>query len=1116
MSSCCVSISNYENTLCGLNNGSITATTTSTYNPFKFYLYETTIGYITSATTNSVNYIFNSLTAGTYYVTSTDNIGCTAQSETVIILSSDELDYGLYVVNDAGCAVDSGKIFVTGLTGTPPYTYSWNTTPVQTTSSITGLSAGAYIVTVTDGSGCVKSKTGIVTEVPPLGIVSILTTDPSCFSSDGEITVVVSGGTAPYNYSATTLGNNYSFDNFFTFTNVSSGNYNILITDAGLCTTTGFITVLTPGGISIVNLTYSPSTCGSSGYVTIQVVGGSPPYTYTLTKDGGPTSTQLNGSPVTFTTLTSGNYSLTITDGGPCEYSTEFTIENANTTVVNTNITGTTCGNPNGAITVTAIGPEPSYTFTLDGVNVQTAISSVTYNTLVSGPHTITVSDANGCSQTIIENIPSSSGVDFILVGTDALGGNDGEITALITQGTPPFTWTWSPNVNGQTGLTVTTLTAGTYSLTVIDDNGCETIRTIIINGNSILTSYQVFNVCDSDLANYGELLLKGPKQMLLEGFNELTIDDENCVLNQSIFEAIVTISGITKTEQFFTGTTLDEYPTIEQWVDIIKSLILTYEGIGSVVFDIENNKITISTDCKSEISLNDVEVKVDLKIDYDISCVSCGGECNCYSIIGPKGCLIQYLDCDLQESEVLLDGTQEVKVCGKEILGSQCDNDCTNPLEYFFKKINEDFEILSTYSPEAPLLYDNFVNNYLNNSLIISNATNTVCCPDCGAETLNFYSLTSGDLYAGIYAFLGQSPTCCFNYSANTLYHNYIIDIMESYGLTPSNVCDSGFLNCLSLLENIVGTLNYNDFITNSGIYESPMTQNSTLLCSLIDALQYAKDNFGISENELYDTFINVIDIGFVSYCFNDFVFMGGAESGFETFSIISGGTIPSAVCSGLTINNVSECIDNICPSACTSPINYLFDYMSEYESSEPKVYLEILQLTLINGLIFDNSNGEYCCPDNCTGNNFYYISDYDRFGDYYQSYFSTEVIDITNCCLNHILTSESYLKYQDLTDLGYQFQPVTCCNSFEPCTEKFSHVISTKNPLTVIELSTINGFSPWCDIIDRITGLPYNDYDQIDILYGLLGVSLVIGCEGDNMFIGSTETYVNWLYPA
>jgi hypothetical protein len=197
------SIIGFENTLCGLDNGSVSAMTSNLYGAATFDLYETTNGFISTIYTEYDNYQFTNLSAGTYYVVANDGGGCTGQSDTIIIQDSNTVDFGLYVVNDAGCAVNSGKIFVTGLTGNPPYTYLWSNG--STGSTITGLTTGGYNVTVTDNTGCSVSKTGLVSQVPPLGIASILTTDPSCYSSDGEITVYITGGTAPYNFSASSI-----------------------------------------------------------------------------------------------------------------------------------------------------------------------------------------------------------------------------------------------------------------------------------------------------------------------------------------------------------------------------------------------------------------------------------------------------------------------------------------------------------------------------------------------------------------------------------------------------------------------------------------------------------------------------------------------------------------------------------------------------------------------------------------------------------------------------------------------------------------------------------------------------------------------------------------------
>ena len=635
----CVSVDGFTNTLCGNDNGSVTATTTNMFGNAIFYLYDYDNGFITSALTTYETFEFTNLSASTYYVVADDGGGCTGKSETIIIQDSNTVDYGLYVVNDAGCAVNSGKIFITGLTGNPPYTYLWSNG--TTGSTLTGLTTGGYNVTVTDNTGCSVSKTTLVSQVPPLGIATILTTDPSCYSSDGEITVVVTGGTAPYNFSASSIGNYFTFDAEYTFTNVSSGNYNILITDSGLCTASGFATLLTPGGFSVVSFSYSPSVCGSSGFVTMNLNGGSPPYVYTLTKVGGTTTTQtLPSATWTFNNLTYGDYTISITDNGPCDYTNSFTIENDNTFNLSSNVTGTTCGNDNGVFEVIISGGSPNYTYTLDGDEIEiTPLSSHTFTNLSSGIHSVVVTDNNGCTQTIVDSVNISSGVDFILTSTDSTNGNNGSITALITSGIPPFVLTWSSNVNGQTGMTVNNLSAGTYTLKVVDSNDCEKIRTVTIGGNVEVSSYQVYNVCDSDLSNYGELLTKGPKQMLLEGFYELTLNEFNCVLNQSIFEASVTVSGVTTTQEFYTGNTLNDYPTTGEWENVIETLLLGYDGIGSVTFNEDDNKMTISTDCNSEVSLNDADVVINMVIYYDISCVSCNECCVEINIIKCDDC---------------------------------------------------------------------------------------------------------------------------------------------------------------------------------------------------------------------------------------------------------------------------------------------------------------------------------------------------------------------------------------------------------------------------------------------------------------------------------------------
>jgi len=225
----------------------------------------------------------------------------------------------------------------------------------------------------------------------------------------------------------------------------------------------------------------------------------------------------------------------------------------------------------------------------------------------------------NSC--TVTENIvvPSSPSVNVTLFGTNPTSySNNGTITAFITSGTPPFTWTWSPNANGKTNLTITNLSAGTYDINVIDSEGCIRNKKITLVGSVPLTDSQLYNICDSNFANTGTLLTKGIKQMLNEGFYDLTSGDTNCILNQSIFTIFLTVGDLVSQSSFFTGTTLNEYPSNEQFSNVLENLLDEYAEITGVTINMTENTIKLTTPCNT---LSGTNIEVDLLINYDISC---------------------------------------------------------------------------------------------------------------------------------------------------------------------------------------------------------------------------------------------------------------------------------------------------------------------------------------------------------------------------------------------------------------------------------------------------------------------------------------------------------------
>lgn len=616
-----------QNTTCALNNGSITGSSTSIYSSTNFYLYSGNDTYIASAITNTNSAVFENLTAGTYYLAVQDIGGCTGVSETLIVEESTAMDYGLYVVPNSSCGgSEIGKIYVTGQTGTAPYTYLWNNG--QTTSSITGLTSGPYSVQVTDASGCVVSKNATIVDIEPVGFLSFIVTQPTCFSSNGVATIYITGGTAPYYYSASSGNYEISYAQNFTVSGLPSGSYSVTVTDSGFCTFTESTQLLTPQGITSVTIQGTNSTCSDNdGSIQISVLNGTTPYTYTLVKPNGDTSVvSTSNSSNTFTSLSGGTYLATVEDFSGCSYGDYVTIITENLFSISASTTGTTCGQINGQINILkSTGGIAPYNYILDGVVqvANTSQSAITLTNISSGQHTISVSDANGCTQTKQVFIESSEPITYSLISTSCGTGDQGTVTAFISSGVPPFSFTWSENVVGNPqSITVTGLTAGTYSVTVVDSTGCSLRRITNVNCSQNFISYQVYVMGNEEFQSKGGSKC-GLLQMLNEGFYDLTTTNTNCSLISADFVAKVTVEplGTVYTSQFFTTNSLLVSPSDNQWYTAIETLLLAIPGINSVTIDALNNKITIQTNIDGPLQ-NQI-ITIDVLIEYDVKCES-------------------------------------------------------------------------------------------------------------------------------------------------------------------------------------------------------------------------------------------------------------------------------------------------------------------------------------------------------------------------------------------------------------------------------------------------------------------------------------------------------------
>ncbi|HNW98140.1 MAG TPA: gliding motility-associated C-terminal domain-containing protein [Bacteroidales bacterium] len=213
-----------SNAGCGIANGSVSATVSGGSAP---YAYLWSNGITDSTLTN--------VASGTYYITVRDAAGCIS-SASVIISSLPGPSVSVASITNATCYLPNGEAIV-NVTGTGPYTYSWNSVPVQTTDTLQNVPEGSYTVTVTDAGGCSSSINVNITQSGGLAL-STSSTNEDCRLLNGTATVVATSGSGNYSYTWSTN----PVQSTATITGIGSGLYTVTVTD-GICTVTSDIAI---------------------------------------------------------------------------------------------------------------------------------------------------------------------------------------------------------------------------------------------------------------------------------------------------------------------------------------------------------------------------------------------------------------------------------------------------------------------------------------------------------------------------------------------------------------------------------------------------------------------------------------------------------------------------------------------------------------------------------------------------------------------------------------------------------------------------------------------------------------------------------------------------------
>ncbi len=453
-------VANVIDATCGGGNGSIILTAAGGVGSYQYS--------INGGGSFQTSGSFTSLSDGTYNIVVEDGAGCQATSiETVNTTSGPVISNE--TVTDISCnGSGDGSITITA-TGTGTLNYSIDGgSNFSTSNSFTGLSAGSYDVVVEDGSGCSTIGSTLTINEPNTVIYAASVTDASCGSSDGSITITASGGTGALQYS---VDGGTTFQLGGMFSGLPTGSYNIIVEDINGCQATGTESIGTTSGPTITNEVSTDITCNGDddGTITISASGtGSLDYSI----NGGATFT---GSGV-FTNLSAGTYNIVVRDGNGC-VTNGSTINIAEPTVISfvANITDATCGVNDGEIDITATGGTGTLQYSIDGgANFQ---SSGTFSSIGTGSYNVVVEDANGCQQTSVEAVNSVPGPSILNSATtdiSCFGLTDGMITIVAT-GIAPLSYSIDGGISNQPSGSFPNLSAGTYVVTVEDNNGCIT-----------------------------------------------------------------------------------------------------------------------------------------------------------------------------------------------------------------------------------------------------------------------------------------------------------------------------------------------------------------------------------------------------------------------------------------------------------------------------------------------------------------------------------------------------------------------------------------------------------------------------------------------------------------
>jgi len=467
--------------------------------------------------TNDTVPILSGLGVGTYTITVTDGNGCTTASS-ITLNNPTAISINFNIDNQVSCNGGSdGQITASASGGDGSYSYAWDN--LATGATISSLSVGKYIVTVTDGKTCIGIDSITLNNTNALSALASVTSDfngsnVSCNgASDGRVKVYASGGTTPYSY----LWSDVTGTTIDSLDGVVAGIYTVTITDNNTCTTTASVEVSEPDTL-IADAGINENTCSNYDVrFGVTGTGGTGIYTYEW-------STGATTDSITISSIVDSTFYVTITDANTCTSIDSVSVVIVPCTEIcdngvdddfdglidcddpdcfsmaiafvssDYNGSDVTCvGAADGEVTVRPTGGKSPYTYEWSDPLSQT---DTTATGLVAGIYTVTVTDDNGCSTTANVTLQDPDTLSLSVVDYSATvscsGSTDGFIDVSVSGGTTltgtDYTYAWS--IIGVTSQDITPpLSSGTYTVTVTDVNNCQATTSVTIGEPMVVSA---------------------------------------------------------------------------------------------------------------------------------------------------------------------------------------------------------------------------------------------------------------------------------------------------------------------------------------------------------------------------------------------------------------------------------------------------------------------------------------------------------------------------------------------------------------------------------------------------------------------------------------------------